>query len=145
NMYISLESFTMQIVPEAYRDLVSDTSKAIAYLSTTLKSGAPVTAPIWFGVRDDHICFVSSPESLKVKNMVARLAVSLLIQDPDVVYRYIQIRGTYSKDMKESAIEFLHMLSNRYIGKGYPTELGGDDVIVYIKPERVNVFTWDAG
>ncbi|MEL6406852.1 MAG: pyridoxamine 5'-phosphate oxidase family protein [Chloroflexota bacterium] len=135
----------MQIVPEAYRDLVSDTSKAIAYLSTALKSGAPVTAPIWFSVRDNHICFASSPESLKVKNMVARPAVSLLIQDPDVVYRYVQIRGTYAKQTTEGSADYLNMLSNRYIGKDYPAELGGDDVIVYIKPERVNVFTWDAG
>ena len=87
----------MNIVPEAYRDLISDDSKAIAYLSPTLKSGAPVTAAIWFGVQDEYICFVSGPTSLKVKNMMARPDVSLLIQDPALVYRYIQIRGKYMK------------------------------------------------
>lgn len=135
----------MNIVPEAYRDLISDDSKAIAYLSTTLKNAAPVTAAIWFGVQDEHICFVSGPTSLKVKNMIARPNVSLLIQDPDLVYRYIQIRGKYMKQITEGSADYLNMLSNRYIGKDYPAELGGDDVIVFIKPERVNVFSWDAG
>ena len=135
----------MNIVPEAYRDLISDDSKAIAYLSTTLKNAAPVTAAIWFGVQDEHICFVSGPTSLKVKNMIERPNVSLLIQDPDLVYRYIQIRGKYMKQITEGSADYLNMLSNRYIGKDYPSELGGDDVIVFIKPERVNVFSWDAG
>jgi len=135
----------MNIVPEAYRDLVSDDSKAIAYLSTTLNSGAPVTAAIWFGVQDDHICFVSGPTSLKVQNVIARPDVSLLIQDPNVVYRYMQIRGKYVKQTTDGSADYLNMLSRRYIGKDYPAELGGDDVIVFIKPERVNVFSWDAG
>lgn len=133
----------MQLVPDDYRDLISEASKAIAYLSTTLESGAPVTAPIWFGVQDDHICFVTSPRSLKVKNMVQRPQVTLLIQDPDVVYRYMQIRGRYVKQNPEGAIAYLHRLSNRYIGKDYPSTLGDDNAIVFIAPERVNVFSWD--
>jgi len=133
----------MERIPEAYRDLISDQSKAIAYLSTTLKSGAPITAPIWFGVREGLICFVTSPNSLKLKNMLERPHVSLLIQDPDEIYRYMQIRGQYTKHITEGSAAYLHMLSNRYIGSDYPTELGGDDVIVYIKPEKVNVFSWD--
>ncbi len=133
----------MQLVPEAYHDLISDTSKAIAYLSTTLASGAPVIAPVWFGIQDDFVCFVTSPNSLKIKNMLQRPHVSLLIQDPEEVYRYIQIRGQYAKHHTSGSAEYLHRLSNRYIGTDYPTELGGDDVIVYIRPERVNVFSWD--
>jgi len=132
----------MKLVPEDYHDLIRDDSKAIAYLSTTLQSGAPVTAPVWFGVQDDFICFVTSPNSLKVKNLLHNPQVAILIQDPDVVYRYMQIRGRYVKQTTEGSAEYLHMLSNRYIGTDYPNELGGDDVIVYIKPEKVNVFSW---
>lgn len=132
----------MKLVPEDYHDLIRDDSKAIAYLSTTLKSGAPVTAPVWFGVQDDFICFVTSPNSLKVKNLLHNPQVAILIQDPDVIYRYMQIRGRYVKQTTEGSAEYLHMLSNRYIGTDYPNELGGDDVIVYIKPEKVNVFSW---
>ncbi|MEO0564602.1 MAG: hypothetical protein AAF125_21035, partial [Chloroflexota bacterium] len=76
-------------------------------------------------------------------NMLQRPYASLLIQDPDVIYRYIQIRGQYSKHTTEGSAAYLNMLSNRYIGTDYPAPLGGDDVIVYITPERVNVFNWD--
>ncbi len=133
----------MNIVPEAYRDLISDDSKALAYLSTTLKSGAPITAAVWFGVEDDHIYFVSGPTTLKVRNIMERPDVSLLIQDPVDVYRYMQIRGKYAKHTTEKSADYLNMLSRRYISKDFPAKLGGDDVIVYIKPERVNVYSWD--
>lgn len=132
----------MKIVPDDFRDLISDESKAIGYLTTVLKSGAPITAPIWFGVQDELICFVSSPNSLKVKNLLHRPDVALLIQDPDEVYRYMQIRGKYVKQTTEGSADYLHRLSNRYIGTDYPADLGGDDVIIYVEAHKVNVFNW---
>lgn len=133
----------MQLIPEGYRDLISDTSKAIAYLATTLENGAPITAPIWFDVQGDRFRFATSPNSLKFKNMLARPQVSLLIQDPDEIYRYMQVRGRYVSHTTDGSAAYLHRLSNRYIGTDYPEQLGGDDVIVSIRPEQVNVFSWD--
>ncbi len=133
----------MQLVPESYRDLISDRSKAIAYLATMLDNGAPITAPIWFDVQGEFFRFATSPNSLKFKNMVARPQVSLLIQDPDEVYRYMQVRGRYAEHTTVGSAAYLHRLSRRYIGTDYPAELGGDDVIVSIRPEKVNVFAWD--
>ena len=134
----------MQIIPESHRDLVSDTSKAIAYLATTLSGGAPVIAPVWFGVIDDHIAVFSGESSLKAKNMRARPDVSVVLQDPEDQYRYIQIRGRYVKQVSEGAREFLDEVSRRYIGKDYPADPSSDGVILFIKPERVNVFAWRA-
>lgn len=133
----------MNLVPEDYRDLISGDSKAIAYVTTILEGGAPITAPVWFGVQDNLICFVSSPDSVKVKNLLQNPQVAILIQDPDEVYRYMQIRGIYVRQTTAGSADYLHQLSNRYIGKDYPEALGGDDVIVYIEPQKVNVFTWD--
>lgn len=132
----------MDIIPESHRDLVSDDSKAIAYLATTLPSGAPLIAPVWFGVVDGHIAFFTGDDTLKSRNMKAQPQVSILLQDPEDPYRYVQIRGSYVESDPEGAREFLDMLSNRYIGKDYPD--GGSDsgVIIKIKPERVNVFGW---
>ena len=134
----------MKIIPESHRDLVSDTSKAIAYLATTLSSGAPVIAPVWFGVVDDKIGVFSGASSLKAKNMMARPEVSVVLQDPDDQYRYVQIRGRYTDNIEEGAREFLDGLAVRYIGKPYPEETSYDGVILLIQPERVNVFSWNA-
>lgn len=134
----------INLIPESHRDLVSDNSKAIAYLATTLSDGSPVIAPVWFGIMDDQIAIFSGESSLKAKNMRAHPQVSVVLQDPDDQYRYIQIRGRYIKQIHEGAREFLDEVSQRYIGKPYPAEPSADGVILLIQPERANVFAWRA-
>jgi PPOX class probable F420-dependent enzyme len=132
----------MNIIPESHRDLVSDDSKAIAYLATTLSDGAPVIAPVWFGIIDGQIAVFSSEDSLKAKNMRARPQVSVVLQDPDDVYRYLQIRGRYVNSISQGAREFLDTVSRRYIGKDYPESTSDNSLLLLIQPERINVFTW---
>jgi len=130
----------MQVVPESHRDLVSNDSKAIAYLATTMADGSPIISPIWFGVIDDHICFFTGLSRLKTQNMFERPEVAIVFQDPDEVYRYVQIRGKYVKYVEEGAREFLDELSNKYVGKDYDNNPADDGAILYVKPERANVF-----
>lgn len=132
----------MQIVPESHRDLVSDSSKAIAYLATTLSSGAPIIAPVWFGVLDDKIAVFTGLSALKTRNMQAQPEVALVMQDPDDVYRYLQIRGRYVGYTEEDARAWLDETSRRYIGKDYPHDASEDGVLLLIEPTRVNVFGW---
>ena len=132
----------MKCIPESHRDLVSEDSKAIAYLATTLPDGAPVIAPVWFGVMDEQIAVFSGAGSLKAKNMQARPQVSVVLQDPDDTYRYIQIRGRYVNRITQDARAYLDTLSQRYIGKDYPESASDDGCILLIQPERVNVFAW---
>ncbi len=128
----------MQVVPEAYRDLVSNDSTAIAYLATNMPDGSPIIAPVWFGVIDDHICVFTGLSRLKTKNMIARPDVAIVFQDPNEVYRYVQVRGKYVKYVEEGAREWLDEISNKYTGKDYDSEPSSDGVIMFIKPERAN-------
>lgn len=132
----------MNIIPESHRDLISEDSKAIAYLATTFSDGAPVISPVWFGIIDEQLAVFSSASSLKVKNMEVRPQVSLVLQDPDDFYRYVQIRGRYVNSISKDAREFLDKISRRYIGKDYPETTSEDGLILLIQPERVNVFVW---
>jgi len=129
----------IDIVPESHRDLVSHESKAIAYLATTMPDGSPIISPIWFGVIDDHICFFTGLSSLKTKNLMARPDTAIVFQDPVEVYRYVQVRGKYVKYVEEGARAWLDDVSNIYMGKDYD-EASEDGVIIFIKPERANVF-----
>jgi hypothetical protein len=132
----------MNIIPESHHDLVSEDSKAIAYLATTLSDGAPVISPVWFGIIDEQIAVFSSASSLKAKNMQARPHVSVVLQDPNDPYRYVQIRGRYVNSISKDAREFLDKISRRYIGKDYPEATSEDSLILLIQPTRVNVFVW---
>lgn len=130
----------MQVVPESHRDLVAHDSKAIAYLATTMPDGSPIISPIWFGVVDDYICFFTGLSRLKTQNMIARPDVAIVFQDPEKVYRYVQVRGQYVKYVEDGAREFLDELSNKYVGTDYDDSASSDGVLVYIKPERANIF-----
>ena len=132
----------MSLIPEEYHDLVADDSKAIAYLATTLVSGAPVIAPVWFAYQNNHILIVTERLSLKVKNMMAHPQVSITLQDPENQYRYIQIRGQYIASYPDDD-NLLNELSKRYIGKDYPNDGALDNLVLKIRPEKVNVFTWE--
>ena len=135
----------MDIIPVSHRDLVAPDSKAIAFLATTLDSGAPVISPVWFGVIDGRIAVYSSDRALKVRNMQARPQVAVVLQDPDDPYRYVQVRGEFVEKVAEAADELIDALSMRYIGKPYPGETERDGVILLIEPTRVNAFTWNPG
>lgn len=132
----------VNIIPESYRDLVSEDSKAIAYLATTMPGGAPVISPVWFGVINDQIAIFTSAKALKAKNMKARPFVSMVLQDPDDIYRYVQIRGRYVNGISNNARNFIDTLSRRYIGKDYPEATSDDSLILLIQPEQVNTFAW---
>ena len=131
----------MKIIPEAYRDLVSDTSKAIAYLATTMPDGSPIIAPVWFGVDGEMLLISTSSKSLKAQNMEARPQVAVVLQDPDDVYRFLQIRGTMVGSFPDPDQTYLHRFSRRYIGRDYPDAVD-DDIVYRIQPEKVNVFHW---
>jgi len=133
----------MNIVPESHRDLVCEESTAITYLATIRPNGAPVISPVWFGVIDEQIAVVSSLSSLKARNMQARPQVSVVLQDSNDRYRYIQIRGQFVKSISVGARDFLDELSHRYVGKNYPDDSSEDCVILLIKPESVNTFAWN--
>lgn len=131
----------MQIIPEAYRDLVAEDSKAIAYLATMMPDGSPIITPIWFGVEGEELLFTTSSNSLKARNLEARPQVAIILQDPSDTYRFLQIRGRLAGSFPDPDQVYLNRFSQRYIGSDYP-DVVDDDIVYRIRPEKVNVFHW---
>jgi len=42
---------------------------SIAHLATVLPDGSPHTVPLWIGVHDDRLVFLTGPDSRKARNL----------------------------------------------------------------------------
>ena len=101
-------------LPEKFRDLFKDETKAYLFLATTMPDGSPQVTPIWFNTDGENILINSNEGRVKDKNMKARPKVAMVIQDPATPYRYLQIRGEVVEYIREgevlSAVFFLALM-----------------------------------
>ncbi len=130
----------MDIIPESYRDLLTEETKAIAFLATIMPDGSPQATPVWFNTDGKYILINTFKGRTKERNMRARPQISLVIMDTSNTYRYIQIRGRVAKIMEDGAREHINILAGKYTNKAY-FELNTPDevrVIYKILPEKID-------
>lgn len=126
-------------IPESHRDLLTDEARALAYLATLLPDGTPQVTPLWFNTRDEYIVVNSAKGRVKDRNMRARPAVALVIQDRNVDDRYIQIRGRVVAITENEADLNIEDLSMKYDKKHWQPVEGQVRVMYMILPEHVTV------
>jgi PPOX class probable F420-dependent enzyme len=130
----------MNIIPESYRDLLTEETKAIAFLATIMPDGSPQVTPVWFNTDGEYFLINTVKGRTKERNMRARPQISLVIMDTSNTYRYIQIRGRVAEIMEDGAREHINILAGKYTNKAY-FELNTPDevrVIYKILPEKID-------
>jgi len=130
----------MLIVPDAFKDLLADETRAFAYLATLMSDGSPQVTPIWFNTDGKHILINSAHGRVKDRNMRARSQVALVIADPKNPYRYVQIRGRVVEITPEGADAHIDALSDKYTGNPkYQGRSAGQQRITYkILPSKAS-------
>ena len=128
----------MKTIPNQYRDLLKDETKAYMFLATTMADGSPQVTPVWFNMDEDFILVNTNEGRVKDKNMIARPRVALVIQDPKTPYRYIQIRGEIIGRTIQGADEHINALSLKYNGKPWPYDPKQKRVIYKIRPTSID-------
>src|SRR5512139_333265 len=103
-------------IPEAYRDLLADETRAFACLATIMKDGSPQLTPVWFNTDGTFILINSAKGRVKDRNMRRNSSVALVIVDPKDPYRYIQIRGKVVEITTLGAREHIDTLAYKYRG-----------------------------
>lgn len=126
-------------IPETHRDLLLDSTKALAFLATTMKDGTPQVTPVWFDMEDGVLRINTARGRVKDLNMTARPHVSLAIIDPHDPYRYMQIRGEVASIEEEGARDHIGLLSKKYLGRDkFSGSVNETRVIYRIKPRTAN-------
>ena len=104
-----------------------------AHLATVLPGGGPHTVPVWAGIEDGKIAFLTSPSSRKARNLAADPRVAISVTDRDNPYVMALVRGRVTTRVDgEPAWEIIDRLSATYTGQPYP--LRTDRVVFLIDP-----------
>ena len=120
--------------PTDFLDLLTDETKALLYLATTMPDGSPQVSPVWFSIDQEHILINTNQGRTKDKNMKARPQVAMVIQDPANQDRYLGLRGEVVGSTREGANEHINQLSLKYYGRPWSYREGQRRIIYRIKP-----------
>ena len=127
----------MEKVPASHRYLLSDKTKAFAFLATTMTDGTPQVSPVWFNVDGEHIVINTAEGRVKDRNMSSRPYVALTMDDPNDPYRYLLLRGSVVERVHEGAVEHINTLSRKYLGEDWDIPAGEIRVMYKVVPEHV--------
>jgi PPOX class probable F420-dependent enzyme len=81
----------METIPESHRDLLD---AQVATLATVGANGRPQQSLVWFLAEEGTIRFSLASSRQKTVNLQRHPACSLLIVDPEVSQRYLEVRGS---------------------------------------------------
>ena len=113
-----------------------------AHIATLLPDGGLHTVPVWAGIEDGKIVFLTSPGSRKARNLATdpRAAISVTDRNQPYAMALVRGRGTASLD-GEPAWDIIDRLPVKYTGQPYP--LRTDRVIFLIEPEHARAQALD--
>jgi PPOX class probable F420-dependent enzyme len=121
----------MAEIPAGFMDLMT-TKKPLANLATVQPDGSPQVTPVWFDYTDGMVRVNTAKGRVKARNMSEGTKVALSIVDPDNEYRYIQVRGTVTKETTDGAKEHIDSLAKKYLGKDvYPWHSPTETRVIY--------------
>jgi PPOX class probable F420-dependent enzyme len=118
-------------IPAGFLDLLTS-KKAFAHIATLQPDGSPQVTPVWFDYTNGKVRVNTAKGRVKARNMSEGSKVALSILDPDNAYRYIQIRGTVTKETTDGAVAHIDSLAKKYLDKDvYPWHNPKDERVIY--------------
>ena len=121
----------MAEIPPTFLDIMTE-KKALAHVATVQPDGSPQVTPVWFDYAGGMVRINTAKNRVKARNLSEGSKVAMSIVDPDNDYRYIQIRGTVSKETTDGAVAHIDSLAKKYMGKDvYPFHNEKEERVIY--------------
>jgi PPOX class probable F420-dependent enzyme len=115
-------------------------------VGTTRRDGSVQMNPLWYEYRENQIWLNGGPRRGWFTHLKREPRVTLMVLDPQNMFRWAQIQGRLVGSTADDADEHIEHLSRRYTGGPYRNPKI-DRLIVRIEPERVMGFesgvAWD--
>jgi PPOX class probable F420-dependent enzyme len=107
----------------------------IGHVATTMPSGGPHTVPVWVGIEDGRIAFLTGPGSRKARNLDRDPRLAISITDRERWFAMAQVRGRVAERLEgDAAFEVIDRISHKYVGQPYPVR--SDRVVFLVEAER---------
>lgn len=98
-------------IPASHTDLLTEPYPAT--VTTIMPDGQPQASVVWCNYDGEHVLFNTAVGRQKEKNLRERPQVSLLIIDPENMYRYLEVRGDVTLT-QEGAMDHIDQLAHEY-------------------------------
>ncbi|TWF76692.1 PPOX class probable F420-dependent enzyme [Pseudonocardia hierapolitana] len=104
----------MAEIPEVFHDLLR--SRAVAFVSTLGRSGAPQVTPLWFLWDGDRVRISLVEGRQKLRNLRRDPRIAVAIADPASPTFYLELRGVVSELVPDPGLELERAIAEKYTG-----------------------------
>jgi PPOX class probable F420-dependent enzyme len=114
------------------------TGPNFATLTTLFDDGQPQTQVMWVDADEDHLLINTEVHRAKYRNVQVDPRVTVTIWDRDNPYRYVEVRGRVTGEVRgQAARDHIDHCSRVYRGTDYQPTIQSERVILQIRPDRV--------
>lgn len=122
--------------PRALLELAA--KPVLIVMATKRENGSIQLNPIWFELRDGLIIVNSNTRRSWPRNLQREREATMLLIDPSVNERYMQIRGQLVDVTPDPRVEVIDRLARRYTGDNFrAVEPGEERITLRLKPVKV--------
>jgi PPOX class probable F420-dependent enzyme len=108
-------------------------------MATKRADGSIQLNPIWFELRDGYFIVNSNTRRAWPRNLQREKEATLLLVDPDLPDRYVQVRGKLVDVTPDPKVEVIDRLARRYTGQKFRELEPGEERITFrIEPVKVS-------
>lgn len=101
----------------------------IGHLGTVLADGGPHVVPIWLGVHEGRLVFITGPSTVKARNLARDARVSISVVHHERWTTMAHVRGRAVDRLEgDAAWAVVDEISRSYTGQDYPRD---DERIAY--------------
>ena len=112
-----------------------------AHLATVLPGDGRHTVPLWAGIEDGKVAFLTSPGSRKARNLAADPRVAISVTDRGNPYVMALVRGRVTARLDGNPPwEIIDRLSRKYTGAPYP--LRTDRVVFVVEADHAHAHVY---
>lgn len=124
-----------QVIPESHRDLLQ--RPLHAHLATVRPDGTPQVNPTWVRFDGTYLWLTTTTVRAKNRNWQLQPAVALSIIDPDLPYRYLEVRGRVERVVPDpEGAEFVRLAERYGVEQPGPPPDAADRIAVAVRPLR---------
>jgi PPOX class probable F420-dependent enzyme len=110
-------------IPEVFHELLR--SRAVAFVSTIGRSGAPQITPLWYLWDGDRVRISLVEGRQKLLNLRRDPRIAVAIADPARPTFYLELRGSVSELVPDPGLELERAIAEKYTGSWVDVEPPG--------------------